>query len=367
MTDSKGVPRRIEVQSGIASRTVISRAPRGERQVVTGHIGNRVVSYGAHRGFIERPIRQGYISRTYVWGGHSYAHVYREYRYRNAVYYRYVPERVYSRGYYAWAMGRWGGAVPYHWYGLAAPAPWFGFYAGYFRPYPAYDSADLWLTDYVLSQNLQIAYQNMQSANGDLAMTPPSPQLSADQPAMTPELKQMVADEVRQQLADEQAMSDQSAAQAGQAVPPSGEQPPPALKDSLFIVSSNLDVTAGGQQCTLTPGDLIRRTSADVPADGNVPLDVASSKQGDCAEGASFSLDIATLQEMHNQFREQIDAGLQVLSDKPAGLPSGPASSPQIVAEGTATPAQDADTQLTSQESSADKVEGQVSQSGNSN
>lgn len=333
--------------------------------MTTGRLGDRVVSWGPHRGFVERPLRPGYISRTYVYGGHSYAHVYREYHYRNQVYYRYVPERVYAHGFYIWAMGPWGPPVAYRWYGLAAPAPWFNFYAGYFTPYPVYNSADLWLADYVVSQDLQIAYQNLQASNDGQA--PPPPQnASGGQPAVTPELKQAVADEVRNQLAQEQAEADQQNPQA--AGQPSGEdQPPPALRASFFFVFSNLDITAGGKPCTLTPGDMIRRTSTDVSADGNVSVEVVTSKDGECTENAAFQLDLATLVEMHNHFQEQVDAGLQVLANGPTGLPTGPSSGQRVLAEGTASPTPDADTQLTSQNSAADRTESQLNQTGNSN
>ena len=363
-TDSHGVPRRIEIPNGIAGRTVITRGPRGERQVITGRPGNRVVSYGTDRGFVERPLRPGYISRTYVNGGHSYAHVYREYHYRDQVYYRYVPDRVYAPGFYVWAMGSWGPPVPYRWYGLATPAPWFNFYAGYFTPYPAYNSADLWLTDYVVSQDLQAGYQNLQASNEGQTLPPP-PKASGEQPSLTPELKQMIANEVRGQLADERAQADHPVSQAGGQPADGGEQPPPALKDSVFIVSSNLDVTTGGNPCTLTPGDMIRRTSAEVSTNGNVSLEVLTSQQGDCAENASIQLDLPTLQEMHNQFREQMDAGLKVLTNNPHGLPAGPSSSPRVLAEGTVSPTQDVDSQVTSQNSLANQAESQMKQSGN--
>jgi hypothetical protein len=271
---------------------------------------------------------------------------------------------VYAHDFYFWAMGPWGSPVPYRWYGLATPAPWFNYYGGYFTPYPAYNSADLWLTDYVVSQDLQIGYQNLQASSEGQALPPP-PEASGEQPSLTPELKQMVADQVRGQLADEQTQADQPVSQAGGQPADGGEQPPPALKDSVFIVSSNLDVTTGANPCTLTPGDMIRRTSAEISVNGNVSVEVLTSKQGDCAENASFQLDLPTLQEMHNQFREQMDAGLKVLTSNPSGLPAGPSSSPRVVVEGTVSPTQDVDSQVTSQNSRADQTESQVKQSGN--
>jgi len=120
----------------------IDRGPRGERMVVNGRPGARVVSYGPHRGFVERAGRPGYISRTYVVGGRSYAHVYREYHYHGVAYYHYVPAYYYGPRFYAWAATP-GRSVAMAGRGIAAP--WFGFYRGYFTPYPVYASPDLWL------------------------------------------------------------------------------------------------------------------------------------------------------------------------------------------------------------------------------
>ena len=203
-TDARGEVRRIEAprpgwQDGDQSR------PPWREKVETGRPGARVVSYGPHRGFVERTVRPGYISRTYVVGGRSYAHVYREYRYHGIAYYRYVPGVYYGPRFYAWAAGTpWGGPVRYAWFGLATPAPWFRFYAGYFTPYPTYASADLWLTDYMLADNLRLAYENQQTANEGQA--PPPPQnVQSSVPTLSPEMKALIADEVRQQLAAEKA------------------------------------------------------------------------------------------------------------------------------------------------------------------
>ena len=45
--------------------------------------------------------------------------------------------------------------------------PWYGYYGYYFNPYPAYATAALWMTDYVISQNLQNAYSAQAEANAN--------------------------------------------------------------------------------------------------------------------------------------------------------------------------------------------------------
>jgi len=342
----------------------INSGPHGTREVVTVRPGGvRVVGYGAHRGFVESPIRTGYVSRTYVVGGRSYAHVHREYRYQNFAYYRYVPGVYYGSQFYAWAVTPWGAPVRYSWSGLATPAPWFGFYAGYFTPYPTYASPDLWLTDYLVAENLRLAYENQQAGNEGQPPAPPSDV----QPTSTPlslEVKALIAEEVRQQLAAERADSVQPIS-SGSQPSSAGEPPPPALNQRFFVVSSNLEVTPSAPEaapaCSLAPGDIIQRKGKDVSADGTVAVEVVSSKPGDCDADSAATVQLADLQDMHNQFRERLDSGLKLLADNQArGLPSGPPASARLVADGTADPAADAEAQLIAQGTDAARLEAQV-------
>ena len=150
---------------------------------------------------------------------------------------------------------------------------------------------------------------------------------------------------------------------------PGSEQLPAALSQRFFVVASSLDITtAAGQACSLTPGDIIQRKGKDVTADGGVMVEVVSSKPGDCDADSGATVQLADLQEMHNQFREQLDSGLKMLADNQAkGLPNGPAAGTRPVAEGTAVPAPDAESQLATQETDAAKLEAQVRQAGGSN
>lgn len=363
-TDARGEVRRIETPPGLTGKTVINRGPGGGRIVETGRPGARVVSYGPHRGFVERTVRPGYISRTYIVGGRSYVRVYHEYQYRGFVYYHYVPAVYYGPAFYGWVARPWG-PVPYFW-GNGITAPWFGFYAGYFVPSPVYASPDLWLTDYLLAENLRLAYDNQQAGNGGQAA--PVPVQSDQSTAATlDELKPLIAEEVRQQLAAEKAAAAQPTSNPQQPAPGT-EQLPPALNQKFFVVSSNLDVTAAGQACALTPGDIIRRTGKEVAPDGSVPVEVESSKPGGCPKESATSVQVADLQEMHNQFREQIDSGLKMLAENQAkGLPSGPAAAPRAVAEGTTDQAADAAAQLQAQQNTADNLEAQLRPGGSAN
>jgi hypothetical protein len=139
----------------------------------------------------------------------------------------------------------------------------------------------------------------------------------------------------------------------------------------IFVVSTNLDVTvAGGTACALTPGDIILRTGDNMVNGNRIGVSVLSSKPGDCPLNSAAELDIVALQEMHNQFREQIDSGMKQLADNQGknGLPPAPSASPRLVAEGQA-PADQASTveqALAQQQNDALQAEQEVQQAANS-
>ncbi|MGD0872302.1 MAG: hypothetical protein ABSB88_22350 [Bryobacteraceae bacterium] len=285
---------------------------------------------------MERPIRPGYVSRTYVSGDRTQVRVYRASTYGGVHYSSYVPGVYYQPAFYGWAHRLWAPPVAYAW-GWGA-APWF--YGGYFAPEPVYPSAALWLTDFVLAENLQLAYQNQMAASGE--GQPEEPLVQENSATLTPEVKRLIAEEVRQELAAQQAAAAQPASLQPAAAVAVPDAPPPVLdaKVKVLVVSTALNLTAGsdGQTCALTPGDIIERTGRNVPADGQVPVGVLTSKEGDCPVGFATALDVSVLQDMYNDFREQISAGMEKLASNQGqgGLPAGPAADPQQVPEGHA-------------------------------
>src|SRR5262249_16455370 len=157
---------------------------------------------------------------------------------------------------------------------------------------------------------------------------------------LTPEIKAAIAEEVRQQLEAERAAAQAGGGntqptggyppaqgnQGGYSQTTGGEAAPPALdpKQRIFVVSTNLEVTAaGGTECALTPGDIILRTGDNLVGGNRVGVSVLSSKPGDCPCNSAAELDIVALQEMHNQFREHIGNGMKQLADNQGknGLP----------------------------------------------
>ena len=318
---------------------VVDRGLHGERRVeVVRPGGVRVVAVG-RQSFVERPMaRTGYVSRTYVVGGRTEVRVYRSYSYRSVSYVTYVPRVYYQPAFYGWAAGPWGPTVAYSW-GWAPASPWF--YGGYFAPAPVYDTPALWLTDYLLAANLQAGYDNQQQQYQDQQQGPPPQMAQSNGVMLTPEIKAQIAEEVKQQLeVDRLTASQPAAAPPAQAV--GADVPPPALKQRVFVVSTSFDVTAigSGESCGLSAGDIIERTPGQsITSDGKVPVDVMSSKAGDCPAEFLTRINVATLQDMQNDFKNQIASGMQTLaSNSGKGLPAGPAANPRPSADGQAPP-----------------------------
>jgi hypothetical protein len=286
-----------------------------------------VVNTGAGRGYVQRPYfnrgGRAYYQRTYMVGGRSYAYAYARYSYRGAFYYGYAPSFYFRPAFYGWAFNPWFAPVYYHWGWFGAP--WYAPYGYYFAPAPYYPVASLWLTDYLLAQDLQAGYEAQAAANAAAANAAGNaPPQTAQNTALTPEIKQAIAEEVKRQLDAERA----AAANPGQPVAPTNEQVPAALDPAVrvFVVSSAIDVTAGGQGCSLTAGDIITRIDDNPDASQNVSALVTTSKKSDCPSGQKVAVSVQDLQEMHNQFSQQIDSGLKTLAENQGknGLPAAP-------------------------------------------
>jgi len=345
----------IEHTRADGSRMVVERGFRGERHVeVVRAGGERVVVYG-RVGFVERGVRPGYISRTYVIGGRPTVYVYRNYRYRGVVYYRYVPRVYYAPAFYGWAYRPWGLRVAFNWGWGPRPA-WF--YGGYFAPAPYYTDPAFWLTDYLLAENLRLAYQSQEA--------PPPPAETTMTPEQMAAMKQMIADEVRRQIQAEQAAATQPPVPQGTVTETAVEARPQSLDPNqrTFVVSASLQVTVPPSTgCTLSGGDILYRSS-ELQSNGTVTVTVLSSKPGDCQANSTTAVQLAALQDMLNQFRQQIAAGMETLSSQQGknGVPAGPAANPTTVAEGQAAPAPDVENALTQLNQEADQTEKDVRQ-----
>jgi len=272
--------------------------------------GRVIVTNGAGHGYVQRPITvrgRVLVQRTYYVHGAPYARFYRPAVYRGITFNIYTPARFYSPRFYAWAYTPWRSPVYYD-FGWAA-TPWFGFYGGYFAPYPSYVGPNFWLTDYMLAASLQDAYQErLDAANGAPPVYDPSGQV-----AVSPQVKNAIAQEVRWQL-DQESRESQT-----QNVQPVANAAPPVFADGsahVFVASSSLIVSAGGQECGLTNGDVLQLNSAPSPDPTYANVKVLASKGQDFAAGQILPVQLADLQEMQNHMRETIDQGLGELKAK---------------------------------------------------
>jgi hypothetical protein len=360
--------------SNIQGRNIhISYGAHGQRsEVVSVHGNNRIVSRGAHYGFVEHPFsRNGhyFVNRTYVVNGHIYARNYARYYYHGFYYYHYVPAFYYGPRFYWWAWHPWAAPVywGWGWYG----SPWFVSFGYYFAPAPYYPDASLWLTDYLLAQNLQAAYDA--GAAGAAQGPPPAAQYgaSSSSPLVSDEMKAAIADEVRAQLAAERDL----AAGTGQTYDSSTtpglqtqqEQIPDALdpRQRTFLVSTAMDERlSNGGECTLSAGDVLTRIADRPDADNQVTVLVSSSKRNECPSGSQFPVAVADLQEMHNHFREQVDQGLQMLAENQGKnkMPAAPDATARPSADGQAVPDLSASQELQDQLQQAHDTELEVQQ-----
>jgi len=338
---------------------VITHGPAGTRRVVMERSDHtRIVTYGRERGYVQRSYTVSghqYYNRTYYLRGVAYSRVYRPYYYGGAAYYGYVPTVFYRPAFYGWVYSPWPGPVFYHWGWIGSP--WYGYYGGYFSPYPAYPSAGLWLTDYMLSANLQDAYQQQVDANAN--MSAPG---NYSQGALTPDVKQAIADEVQRQLAQERSESQNPGAD-----PTSGAPPFAANNPHVFVVSTSLDVTtADGIECPITQGDVLGMNGAPPPDATAANVRVMASKGQDCQQGSIVAVSLEDLQEMQNHMREVIDQGLGELQSRQGqgGLPVVPPQArgqlPSPVAAAAPPVDPNAAAELTQQDQQAAQVEQDV-------
>jgi len=160
----------------------------------------------------------------------------------------------------------------------------------------------------------------------------PYPGNLAGSSPLTPEVKQLIAEEVRNQLALENSEASQTAQK--QDVDPGSSGIARLLADGhphIFVVGDGLDVTdvSSGQECHLSDSDALQLVTRPAESATSANLVVKASKGGvECHTGSTVSIGLTDLQEMQNHMREMIDQGLQELQAKQGngGLQSEPTS-----------------------------------------
>jgi hypothetical protein len=365
----------------------IQNGVSGNRTVVSEHNGARIVSTSRTSGYVQRTyVTRGsttFVSRTYVSGGVVRVGVYRSYAWGGRAYFGFYPGVWFHPGFYGWGWHPWG--APVYWgvglWGWGG-APWWGFYGGWWNPYPFYAAPYYWLTDYLISSNLQAAYAARAEANAD-AMAADAEASSgggggggdaapaaSGQVALTPEVKEAIAQEVKAALAAQQAQVQQQSGTASNAAPApstaSAQAPPPALDPAqrTFVVDSSITVVANGQECGLTAGDVVTRLTDTPDTDQTVSASVSASKKGDCPSGQTVAVKVDDLQEMYNHFQENITNGLSEMAKKQGtnGMPAAPDTGTTPSDVPPPPPDSTAAKALQDQQQQADQTEAQVKQ-----
>ena len=149
--------------------------------------------------------------------------------------------------------------------------------------------------------------------------------------ALTPDVKQMIADEVKAQIALTNDEAKQIA--ANQDVDPGSSGIARLLADNkphVFVAAGALDVVdSSGAECALSDGDVLKLMAPPGPSATDANLMVLSSKGGlECRKSTVVTVALTDLQDMQNHMRETIDQGLQELQEKQGqgGLPAAPPS-----------------------------------------
>lgn len=330
---------------------------------------SRIFAERGRPGFVQRPYSyhgHDFARRTYFYHGREYSHFYHGYGYRGMYLNVYAPGFYYRPAFYGWAYNPWATPIAFGW-GWGAN-PWFGYYGYYFQPYPMYPSAAFWLTDYIISSDLRTAYAAHQDA-GEVDGAPPS---VGGPPELTPDVKQQIADEVRNQLALENQEAQQDTQQ--QDVDPASSGIARMLSDGrphVFVVGSALDVVDTSQnECALSDGDVLQLQTPPSADATSANLVVLAGKGGpECQKQATVSVAFTDLQEMQNHMRENIDQGLQDLQAKQGtgGIPALPPSAqsqpaPAQYAAIAPPPDPSVATEIQQQTQGADQAEADASQ-----
>jgi len=351
----------------------IHRGLNGNRSVSVEHADHsRVFAERGRPGFVQRPYNfhgHDFARRTYFYHGRAYSNFYHGYGYRGMFLNVYAPGFYYGPAFYGWAYNPWMRPITFGW-GWGG-SPWYAYYGGYFSPYSSYPSASYWLTDYMISQDLQSAYAAQQEA-GEVDG---APYAAGGPPELSPDVKQQIADEVRNQLALENQEAQQNAQQ--QDVDPGSSGIARLLNDAangqphVFVVGAALDVVDASQtECTLSDGDVLGLQTPPPSDATSVDLVVLASKGGpECQKHATVSISLDDLQEMQNHMRATIDQGLQELQSKQGkgGLPTAPVSAqttPALYASTAPPQDQSVDTELQQQVQQGDQAERDVTGSG---
>jgi hypothetical protein len=175
----------------------------------------------------------------------------------------------------------------------------------------------------------------------------------------------MIADEVRRQIALENAEAQANAQNAD--FNPQSSGIARFLADNVphvFVVGENMDLLdSTSAECALSQGDVLQFSPATPATQDGRMLVVMASKGGvECRRGIAVDVSFVQLQNLQNYMRETVDGGLASLQSHQGGLPVPPPSALTTVTSAnfvSAAPPPDpnAATQINQQLQDADKAE----------
>jgi hypothetical protein len=141
-----------------------------------------------------------------------------------------------------------------------------------------------------------------------IALVQYGPVSLGERDTLTPEAKQMIAEEVQRQIALENAENS--------APDPSSSGIARMLSDNvshIFVVSRSLTPGTGASGCLLSEGDVLQLEGSPPANAAAVDVVVLASKSQDCRKGVKVAVALTDLQDMQNAMRATIDQGLTEL------------------------------------------------------
>ncbi len=297
---------------------VIRHSPSGVRHVEAIRPGGLTLVANAtgRRGYVQRPLtihNHSYVQRTYVHLGVPHARIYRPWNHGGHLFHIYTPVHYYRPAFYSWCYTPWGRPIRYGW-GWDRN-PWYGYYGGYFTPYRSYRSPAFWLADFLLATTLEAAFLSQR------ATISAPPVVYTQSTALSPEVKDAIADEVRRQMDLERDEQRRGLA--------SVDETPSLFSDRgprVFLVSNPLMAFSGGQECPLVEGDVLQLVDRPSMAAATAEVKVLASRGDSCRKGSYIQVRLTDLQEMQNQLRANLDQGMTRLQSEQGrnGLPTLP-------------------------------------------
>ncbi len=309
----------------------------GRRILVSQPDRTRIFATSRGVQYVQHPYTFGgraYDHRTYYFQGKTVHRYYRPYTYGGATLDAYAPTRFYAPNLYRWAVSSFR-PTPFQW--TYTNQPWYQHYNGYFTPDSSYSSPVFWLADFVIGASLLTAYNAEQQSH-----QAPAPADDGSS-AITPQTKQLLAQEVNRQVRQEAVEAQENAHNI---------EPPPGtggvvaeLSDRqahAFVVGSDLDlVDASGRRCMVSEGDVVAVVSPAKADTSTADAVVLASKGGEeCQRSVRVQVALNDVQEMQNHMREAIDQGLAstnaaktVPSVTPAFAQAGPPADPNAAQE----------------------------------